>query len=330
MEKKYFDTYFDQDYYSYTIKNDFIEITMLDFGATIYALKVNGTDVVLGFNHIKDYVASKSYMNCVIGRVSNRIKDGKFTIGDKAVQVSLNEGKNSLHGGIDGFNTKKFDVTGTDNSLIFHYLSPENESGYPGALDFTLNVSLDNNNVHFLMTGKSNEDGYFAPTMHTYFNLNGEKTGHAEKNHLIIYSDTYSEIGADMIPTGRILDVTNTPFDFRMQKEIGKDIVSNFELKALNGYDHNFILNKDLACTLLGPDTYIQMDISTNLPCMQLYTANNSMNNLEGKSHPYDIREGIALEPQFAPNAMNDKNAKSPLINKNETKNYFIRYTFYN
>lgn len=305
----------------YTFGNEQLQVSVLNFGATVQSIVAFGTDVCLGFPKGEDYAKNGGYVGANVGRVANRIAGGRFSLNGKEFQLTQNEGKNQLHGGKNGFHLKFYKVEELNNGVKMSCVSPDGEEGYPGSLQEVITYTVDSNTFSVQYSADSDKDTIWAPTCHIYFNMDGE-VGEATSNRLVIYADGYTPVDKELIPTGEIAPVDGTPFDFR------KGMVIEDGVKLIGGYDHNFVLNGDHACTMTGDKSGLQMDIYTNLPCMQIYSGIASMGGVQGKAKLYYAKEGIALEPQLAPNAINMPTFQSPILRKDETKNYSIQYTF--
>lgn len=158
MQKKFYDSVNGKEVYLYTIKNDNIEIDVCDLGARINALRVNGTDIVLGFNSYADYMCG-GYAGATVGRVANRIANGKFILNGKIYNLNTNDGANHLHGGNEGFDKKPFEVTElTENSVTMKYVSADGEENYPGKLEFTVKFTVENNSLLIEFNAISDKD----------------------------------------------------------------------------------------------------------------------------------------------------------------------------
>lgn len=228
---------------------DGIEVEVFTLGATLLSLKTpdkNGkmVDVLLGFQNAEDMIQKSDYMGAVVGRVGNRIGDGRFELESKTYRLALNDGgKAHLHGGIAGFNQKIFTAKVEGNSLLLTYTSPDGEEGYPARLTLTVRYMVEGSALTIEYFAKSDGTTIFAPTNHAYFNLNGENDGSILDNELQINADKYLPTDSNLIPTGEEKSVADTPFDFRRRKVIGRDIeAEDADLKTAGGYDHNFCL----------------------------------------------------------------------------------------
>lgn len=325
---KVYDTYKGRTAYLYTLSSKNISVDICDFGTKINSLKVYGKDVVLGFDSIGEWLKSGSYAGATIGRCANRIGDGRFTMGGKNYVLNLNDGKNHLHGGNEGFDKKFFDVVNsTETSLVLTYQSSDNEENYPGNLSLTVTFTLDNDGLNIKYEALSDKDTLWNPTCHAYFTLNGEENENCLDNLLKINGDFYTPSDKGLIPTGDMVRVDDTPFDFRSAKPINFNFTDE-ALKDTNGYDHNYVLKSGSpAACVTGAKSGIKMEVYTDMPCMQFYSG-GAIKPSMGKTHEYGQWSGFCLEPQYCPNAINMKDFDKPVIEAGEKKSHFIKYVF--
>ena len=319
MKKELFGKIDGKEVNKYTLKGDNVELDVLDFGATIQSLFVDGINVVQSFESAEDYKVRDGYVCGVIGRVANRIAKAKFELNGKEYQLTQNEGKNQLHGGLQGFHHKFYEVEEIENGFKMTCVSPDGEDGYPGQLVFTVEFVLTGRTLHIGYSAVSDKDTIWAPTHHFYFNMNGP-VGYANSNELTIYADHYTPVDSELIPLGYMVDVTGTAFDFRKGKRIDKDKTE------LGIYDHNFMLKGEHAATMVGDISGLKMEIYTDMPAMQMYTGAGVEETR--KAEKLADRGGVALEPQFAPNAINMEGFEKPILKANEEKRQYICLKF--
>lgn len=331
----------------YTMKNDGgMEVEISSFGGVIVAIRVpdrNGKfdDVVLGYD---DYEGSKSrsyFLGAAVGRCGNRIGKGRFTLNGKTYQLALNDhGKNHLHGGDAGFDVKLWDCTVIENehgqALQLSYTSPDGEEHYPGKLQVTMTYSVTADNglaLHY--EAVSDADTICNLTNHSYFNLAGHTSGDILSQELKIYADRFTEADAESIPTGKELDVEGTPMDFLDFHQVGERIEANYTpLLYGGGYDHNYVLQSQdgslAPCAeVRDPVSGRHMTCLTDSPCVQLYTGNFIDGTQKGKGgFAYQKRGGLCLETQFAPDAINHPEWKSPILRAGEPYAHTTVYRF--
>lgn len=322
---------------AYVLKNsNNMEVTILNYGGIIQSIKIptqkKVVDVVLGFKDMAGYEADTCYIGATIGRVANRIFEGKFTLNNINYTLAKNNGSNHLHGGTKGFSHQIWqgEIT-SEHKVKLSYLSPDQEEGYPGELNVNVTFSLTEENelcIDYLAT--SNQDTLINLTNHSYFNLDG--TGTIENHNLTLYADTLTESDSHGIPTGKITNVSNTPFDFRQEKKIGKDLHQpDPQLLDKAGYDHNYILayNGDINLIAIAKssDNSLQMKAFTNQRGVQLYTG-NFLTGLGKTNAPYTKYSGFCLEAQNFPNAINIPSFDSGILKKGETYHQTTIYQF--
>lgn len=319
MQKELFGEIDGKKVYRYALTGENVTAYVLDFGATLQALYVDGVNVVQSFDTAIDYKTRGGYVCGAIGRVSNRIGKAQFTLDGKTYALTKNEGVNQLHGGLHGFHHKFYEVEEQENGLRMTCTSPDGENGYPGNMTFTVRFTLVGRALNIEYFAIADKDTLFAPTHHFYFNLNGP-VGYANSNRLTIYADGYTPVDKELIPLGYVALVDGTPFDFRKEKQVDRDKTE------LGIYDHNFMLNGEHAATMRGDKTGIKMEIYTDMPAMQMYTGSGGKET-ETAEKVAD-RGGVALEPQFAPNAINMDGFAKPILEENKPICHYIRLEF--
>jgi len=279
MEKRLFGTLSDgREVYIYTIRSSNTVAEIMDYGATLVSLKpFGGFDVIGGYDELSSYETDGSNQGATIGRVANRIADAEFEMDGAIYMLPNNDNGNCLHGGA-GFKRKLWEVLEySESSLLLRCFSPDGDDGFPSDLVTKVKFTLDGDALIISYEAIPSGKTPIALTNHSYFNLDG--LGEDIKNQeIMIYADSYTEVGANLIPTGRRPSVEGTPFDLRRFKEIGKDFSEKFL-----GYDHNFILKpvefKEFAGVSLGlgaiaKSRSLTMKFYTDQPGVQLYTAN--------------------------------------------------------
>lgn len=316
----------------YTMANENgMKVTFTDYGANIVSIivpdsKGNFTDVVLGFENLEGYQENLPDFGSFIGRHANRIGGAKFELNGKVYELEKNDGENNLHGGSIGYNKFMYETEIFEEeditSIEFSRLSPHMEQGFPGNLDVTVTYSLTEANelvIEYLAV--SDRDTIVNLTNHSYFNLSGHDAGSIEDHKVWIKADQFTPTTKDLIPTGEVWDVTGTPMDFRILKSVGQDIDADYEpLKLAGGYDHNFIFDNngsevEKVAELVDNKSGRIMEIFTDLPGMQLYTANmlKPVKNCKGGAN-YQKRGGICFETQYYPNSCNIKSFPSAML----------------
>lgn len=307
---------------THIIGNEFLTVAVSNLGAAIRSLRLGGRELCLGFLSQKARIESGTYCGAVIGRVANRIADGQFILNGTTYSLTKNDGENTLHGGVNGFDRRFFDVAYPNGILTMTLCSPDGDQGFPGTLHLRVEFVLERMSLTVRFTADGDADTVWAPTIHPYFCLGSEST--VDDTYLQIFADAYTPMDGRQIPTGEIRSVAGTPFDFRKPKRIGEDVGAE-ALRATNGYDHNFVLRSGHAARAYR-DGGISLDIYTDMPGLHFYSG-NYLNGFDG-THDLHPREGFALEPQFFPNAVNTPAFKQPILEQGREKTYFIRYEF--
>lgn len=321
----------------YEITNDNgMSVQLITYGARIYKLFVPSKDgklidVVAGFNYPDFFKEDNPYFNAVIGRVGNRIGGAKFSLNGKEYNLYKNDGNNHLHGGQEGFDRKIWNAEIIDGEKVkFSRLSLDGEENYPGNLNVSVIYSLDNDNTLKLeYEATCDEDTLCSLTNHAYFNLSGEWDTILD-HEVFIASSKLTDVDSELIPTGGLKEIKNTPFDFSEAKKIGKDIKEDDELlKKGNGYDFNFVLDnnkKDAVASAYSEKSGILMSVYTDRPCMQFYTG-NFLDGLKGKA-TYNFQSAFCMETQGYPNACNIDTFPSMVLKKGKKFSTYTKYKF--
>lgn len=319
--KHFLENYNGEDYYLYTISNNDLEISVSEYGATLCNFKYHGLDIVQGFENVHSYIDDVRYMNATIGRVCNRIEKGRFILNNKEYHVPINNGPNSLHGGNKAFDTRHWKIKEEDNKLICHYLSKDGEEGYPGNLDVEVVYELLDDGLKYSYRGQSDEDTLLNICNHAFFNINGVTSDSILDDYLFINADYIGMVDSDGCTHNEVLEVSNTPFDFRKRKKIGQDIdIRHEQIVNANGYDHHYIIKGEgfrHFCTY--DNNKLELEVYSDLPGMHLYSSNFLEGNSKGKMNAtYPRRSAICFETQYYPNAINCKDHKKPILLKDE------------
>ena len=297
------------------------ELTITNYGAKIVSLMVpdnqgNMVDIVAGHDSIDTYLTSgEPYFGAICGRYANRIAGGKFMIdGITYDQLAINNGPNSLHGGIKGFNSVVWDAKQTDGqTLELSYVSADGEEGFPGELKVTVTYRLtDENEVAISYQATTDKPTVLNLTNHAFFNLSGAGDPSIEDHIVTINADHYLPTDNTSIPYGPKAEVANTPMDFRTPHTVGERINESFEQLVFGkGYDHTYILNKEgdelsFCARCVAPKTGIMMEVYTTQPGVQLYTGNWLSGKFEGKhGQRYPERSALCFETQHFPDSPN-------------------------
>ena len=320
-----------------------MEVRLASYGARIISIKVpdrNGAmaDVVLGFNSVEPYRSSlkKPYLGATLGRYAGRIANGRFTLDGVEHVLAQNNGPNHNHGGSTGFDKVVWDAKQFRNGVQFDYSSPDGEEGYPGTLKARVTYTLTDAN-ELIIDYRATTDRATPVNLsnHTYFNLAGEGSDTVLDHELMIDAEEMLAISKTSVPTGKIASVAGTPFDFRQPKPVGRDInQTNEQLANGSGYDHTFVLKskkgvKNPIATLYEKTSGRKLEVFTDQPGLQLYTANFLDGSLNGKSgKPYMKRSSLCLETQHFPDSPNQSRFPNTILRPSETYQTQTIYQF--
>lgn len=303
------------------LRNGNLQAAFTNYGARLVSLLVPDKsgqlrDVVLGLDSVGAYqMARSSFLGSTVGRYANRIAYGKFSLDGTEYSVPQNLPPHHLHGGFNNFQEQVWDAEQPDEtSIVFSYLSADGEEGFPGSVQVTATYQLtESEELRIRYTATTDKPTVINLTNHAYFNLNGQGSGTVLQHMLEINADAITEADATSIPTGRMMPVEHTPFDFRTPQAIGSRMYADHEqIRFGSGYDHNYVLNKtagnDLgfAARAVGDESGIQMEVYTTEPGMQLYIANFLKGDVRLRSGAMDIKNcGFCLETQHFPDSPN-------------------------
>lgn len=328
----------------YVLKNKSgAEAAITNFGGRLVSLLVKDNkdqlvDVVLGHDSLKSYQRKEEFFfGALIGRYGNRIAKGKFTLDGKAYQLEVNDGKNTLHGGFNGFYKKVWDGKQLDDhTLELNYFSKDGEAGYPGNLTVKVIYSLeDDNSLKISYSATTDKTTVVNLTNHAYFNLNGAGDATITDHLLTLEADEFTPVDTTLIPTGKLDKVAGTPFDFTKAKLIGANIDDNNpQLKNGKGYDHNWVLRKAAglrkAATVESTKTGIVMEVLTEEPAIQFYSGNfltDKVNYGKGGA-TYGYRSAFCLETQHFPDSPNQASFPSTVLKPGATYKTVSVYKF--
>lgn len=322
------------------------EASITNYGGAVVSLKMPDrsgkmADVVLGYDTADGYVNDKSFFGALVGRYGNRIGHAQFALDGKTYTLAKNNGENSLHGGIKGFNkamwTAKIMPAKDGQSLELSYLSKDGEEGFPGNLKVSVIYTLtDSNALRIAYSATTDKKTVVNLTNHSYFNLAGQGSGDILGHLLMIQADKFTPVDAGLIPTGEFRDVAGTPFDFRKELAIGARIDQDEEqLKLGGGYDHNFVLRRSndpgefLAARVLEPASGRVLEVWTTEPGVQFYTGNFLDGKTIGKGGvTYPRRSAFCLETQHYPDSPNQPKFPSVVVNPGEHYHTITTYKF--
>jgi aldose 1-epimerase len=331
----------------YTLTNaSGAQVKITNYGGIITDIQVPDKqgkldDVCLGFDKLEDYQKSSPYFGALIGRYGNRIGHAQFKLGGKTYTLAKNNGANSLHGGLKGFDKVLWKAEPSETpegaALKLTYASPDGEEGYPGNLQVTTVYTWNAKNelkLDFMAT--TDKLTVVNLTTHPYFNLAGQGHGDVLGQFMQIKASKFTPIDDGLIPTGELKDVKGTPFDFTTPQPIGSriDAAGDTQLAYGKGYDHNFVLDKPagvlgLAARVKDPASGRVLEVETSQPGVQFYSGNFLDGTLNGKGGAkYPRRSAFCLEPQHFPDSPNKPKFPSTELKPGETYHQTIVYRF--
>ena len=330
----------------YTLTNGSLTMQVTNFGArvvTLWAPDRNGhmADIVLGYQDIDRYInnSGERFLGSVVGRVANRIGAGTFTLDGQQYHTPLNNNGQTLHGGLKGVDMVVWDVVSvTDNAIVFNYIAADGQDGFPGNLNITMTYTLTADN-EFRVEYSATTDSKTVVNLshHSFFNLKGEAGGTITDHILQIDADYITPTDSYLIPTGELMAVESTPFDFREAHAIGDYIdADNEQLINGRGYDMNWVLSREdngevvRVMTIYEPASGRAMDVLTDQIAIQFYSGNFFDGSYDGKyGKPLAFRESVVFETQRYPDAPNHSNFPSIELTPEQCYKHTCIYRFY-
>ena len=328
-----------EDVDKYILRSGELEAEVLTFGATIRRLLAPArsgepVDVVLGYDSVRGYEDNGGYLGALVGRYANRIAGPCCVVDGETVPLEANEGASKqLHGGAAGFSHRvcRAEQTG-ESAVTFSLTSQAGEGGFPGTLELHATYELCPGALKLRYEAQCDAPTYCNITNHSYFNLNGG--GSAMGHRLWLGASRYTPVGTDSIPISMSRPVAGSPFDFTAEKLLGRDIdADDQQLKNVGGYDHNFVLDGAQglrrAARLVGDKTGIVLEVWTEKPGIQLYTANMLRTDSSGKGgETYRPRQAVCLETQFFPDSPNHPDWGDILLRPGRRYDFTTEYRF--
>ncbi len=302
---------------------DQFRVTVSNYGASLLGVicpDQNGelADVVLGCETVAEQAKQCGYLGAAIGRVAGRISDARFNLDGQSYAISKNEGRHHLHGGESGFSHRLWRAEILEEGrcgVAFSLTSEDGDQGFPGHVDASLTYELVGpGKLALTFHARSSAPTPFNPTSHTYFNLEGHDAGTIAQHWLQIFAQHQTPTGAELIPTGRIEPVAGTPFDFSG----GKAVATDWDVLE-RGYDRNFVLDRPpgqvrTAAIVIAPRSGRKLTVTTDRPCIHLYTAGwLDVAGGKGGAH-YRPFGGLSLETQGFPDALNHSGFPSEVL----------------
>ena len=319
---------------SITLTEDQLKVTLTNIGATISSIQFpdkNGKmgELVIGFDELSKYLEPHPYIGSTVGRVANRISNAQFELAGRHYTLDKNHNGHHLHGGSNAMFQQlwhmEYDPIQNPKEVLMFYESMDGENGYPGHCRIETKFGLSDNAITIEYKVVCDQDCPINLTHHDYFNLHDERldiSGHK----LSIHADRYTPVDAQVLPTGQIIDVADTPFDFREEVQLDAE---------KHAYDVNFVVNGEAgmlrkAARLESRESGRCLDVFTTQECMQLYTAHHLDGSLSRNGNRFGAYAGICLETQGYPNAINEQNFPSNVLNAGEVYHHICQYRFSN
>ncbi|MCR5610305.1 MAG: galactose mutarotase [Clostridiales bacterium] len=307
LKEEYFGSAFGRRARLFTLSNGVVSAAFTDFGASLVSFRLKGgTEAVLSYDDAAGYALGSSYLGATVGRYAGRIGNAAFTLDGKEFSLPRNDGENHLHG---GFSKRFFYAEIRGEELVLTLVSPDGDEGFPGEVRLALTVSLKGASLVVRYEAETDKKTVVNFTNHAYFNLDGSKNpvgGHVLK----VFSDTFAETDAHLIPTGRLVPTAGTPLDLNSGAPLS-GIVSDVRLAATRGLDHSFILDGEglkKAAELSLPETGLTLTVSTTQPTVHVYTG-GFLDGDTGEDFRGGIKKkswlGVALETQRLPDSPN-------------------------
>lgn len=317
---------------AYVLGDSEFQVLISNFGAKIIGIMTPDrhgrlADVCSGYDHIDNYLKGSPHFGAICGRFANRIAQGRFKLDGQWFSTERNHQGHTLHGGSDGFHNKVWDTRSHSNQeLVLTLLSPDGDMGFPGRLSVAVTYRIEGRGrLRIQYTAETDRPTVVNLAAHSYFNL-GSSTDICSHT-LQIDADHYTEVGKDLIPTGRLLPVAEGPLDFRTPRLIRPTSTAR---ESWPGYDHNFLLRgKNPAAVLTDPDSGRRLSIETSQPGLQLYTCNWGSKTEPGKDgQTYRAHSFVCLEPQHFPDSPNHAHFPSTRLDPGQVYDHYCIYSF--
>jgi aldose 1-epimerase len=316
---------------------------VITYGGIITSINVRDRDgqrddVVLGHDTLGGYLSDNSYFGPIVGRYANRIGGARFTIDGQVYELAANNGRNSLHGGLKGFDkaiwsAEPIPADGAAAVKLTH-TSPDGDEGFPGTLSVSVVYAFnDRGELAIDYQATTDKPTVVNLTNHSYFNLGGEGSGDVLGHVLTLNADRYTPVDPDLIPTGEVANVERSPLDFRAGVAIGARIYDATIIDLAMGYDHNFVINRSgegeaKAAEVFDPSSGRVLEVFTTEPGVQLYVANHQNGNVGKSGHVYDQYDAFCLETQHYPDSPNKPAFPSATLRPGETYRSRTVYAF--
>jgi aldose 1-epimerase len=304
----------------YTLKSGAIEVRVVTYGGIVQSIKApdknaKSADIVLGFDTLDGYTSgpkpNPAFFGAIIGRYANRIAGGQFTLDGKTYHTPQNDGTNTLHSGPQGFDKAVWKAKEIPHGVELTHLSPDGDSGFPGTLTAVVRYTLVGKDFKIEYSATTDKDTVLNLTNHSYFDLAGQGNGDILQAQVRINASRYTPVNDNLIPSGELASVADTPFDFRRSTAVGARInADNDQLKKGHGYDHNWVLDNGgrfaEAVEAYEPASGRVLQVLTDQPGVQFYTGNFLDGSIKGKGGvAYQRRSAFCFETQHFPDSPN-------------------------
>ncbi len=321
-----------------------LAVTVMDWGAAITSIKVpvpgevKPREILLGLKNAEDWSSQACYFNATIGRYANRIGQGRFNIANQEYVIAK-EGRHALHGGLEGFDKRRFEfVAEGENFLILSLHSPDLDQGFPGSFNLKVTFTVtEDNSLQMEYLGTCDKPCPVCITNHAYFNLNGYNSS-VLQHRLWLDSDKILELDEDSIPTGKVLNLNDhAAFDFRKEKTIAQDFMKHPQMQSCKGYDQPYLIKGDLLkafARLTSEDGRLSTEFYSDYPACQVYSSNyvHEIKPIIARDdgREYQNQCAMCLEPEFYPDSPNLKEftALNPLTEPDKPLKRTIAYKF--
>jgi aldose 1-epimerase len=318
-------------------------VSAITYGGIITSINVRDRDgkrddVVLGHDTLADYMKDGSYFGAIVGRYANRIGNAQFKLDGKTYKLAANNGKNTLHGGLKGFDKQVWQAQTFEGDAAagvkLTYTSADGEEGFPGTLTTSVTYTFnDRGELSLDYEATTDKPTVLNLTNHSYFNIGGDGSGTVLDQVLTINADRYTPVDSALIPTGKLANVEGTPLDFRTGTPIGARINDPDLIKLARGYDHNFVINRTgegevKAAEVYDPKSGRVMEVFTTEPGLQIYVANHQNGNVGKAGHIYNQYNAVCLETQHYPDSPNQPDFPSTTLRPGETFKSRTVYAF--
>lgn len=319
-----------------TLSRNGAQLRVLDLGATVTSYRSDAGDpaseMIIGFDDFEQQqLASKAYFGAALGRYPNRIANGRFTLDGREVQLSTNEGSTHLHGGVDGFAHRTWQVDQlSDEQVIFALTSPDGDQGFPGQVQASVTYTMLEDGFSIDFDAVSDTTTVLGMTTHIYVNLNPGASGSIDDHELQVFGDTYCPVDELSIPVGVMAPVEGTPFDFRTPARLGDRVrVDDEQIGLAGGIDHAFGVSGEglrPQVVVRDPRSGRRLEMVSNQPAIQVYTGNKLDGTWVSRGGRLRQGDGLALEPGLVPDAPNQSWAPTAIVQAGEHFTNRIEY----